>query len=183
MTVSKRLSAHRISAVRAGATDEPEILSPENRPDEDECPETSKPKPKDSTMTEEEIKAAVDKASADAAAAATQAATQRFSAVLASEHYAGREKLAQTLLGNEAMSADAIIAALADAPKATTVAAELTDEQKREAAEAAGRAEMQAALGETTNSNIDADNGNGGADPKVTARAKSDAVWANAYGL
>jgi hypothetical protein len=53
----------------------------------------------------------------DAAIAAARAegfadASARYNAVLASEHYAGRESLALNLLGNAAMSAEAIVAAL-----------------------------------------------------------------------
>jgi hypothetical protein len=43
---------------------------------------------------------------AKAVADATAAANARFSAVLASEHYAGRETLAQTLLGNDKLTAE-----------------------------------------------------------------------------
>ena len=58
--------------------------------------------------------------------------------VLASEHYAGREALAQNLLGNAKMSGDEIIAALAVAAKPTP-AATIDDDAK-------DRAEMRGNL-------------------------------------
>lgn len=63
----------------------------------------------------------------------------RFTTVMASTEYAGRENLAATLLANDALSADAIITALAAAPAAPAKADDGDDD-------AAARAEMQARL-------------------------------------
>lgn len=75
-------------------------------------------KKKEKPMAEDTV-TAEDHASAlaDATAKATAAATARVNAVIASEHYKGREALATNLLGNAALDADAIISALAAAPK------------------------------------------------------------------
>ena len=76
------------------------------------------------------------------------------------------------LLGNAAMSADAITAALAAAPKAAPAAEKIEGDP-----ETAGREEMKKALAEAGgNSSIDArSGGNSGA-----AAASTDALWAKA---
>lgn len=54
---------------------------------------------------------------------------QRYSTVMASEHYAGREALATTMLANDKLSADEIVTMLAAAPKAAApVASEEGDD-------------------------------------------------------
>ena len=121
------------------------------RPDEDEedmsnanREEGKKKKEKpmaDNTVSAEEHASAL----ADATAKATAAANARFNAVIGSEHYKGREALATNLLGNASMDADAIIGALATAPKA---------EKSDADADAAARAEVKANIDKNANSGI-----------------------------
>lgn len=78
-------------------------------------------KKKEKPMAEDTVTAAEHaSALADATAKATAAATARVNAVIASEHYKGREALATNLLGNAALDADAVISALAASPNAGT---------------------------------------------------------------
>lgn len=109
-----------------------------NRPDDEDDDDMSnanreegkkkKEKPMaDNTVSAEEHASAL----ADATAKATAAANARFNAVIGSEHYKGREALATNLLGNASMDADAIIAALATAPKAETSAVDADAEARR----------------------------------------------------
>lgn len=113
-----------------------------------------------------------DTALAAARAEGFKAANERNAAVVASEHYAGREKLAANLLGNDKLSAADIIAALAEAP--APVAAATTDP------DAAARAEMRDALAESGNSNVDA---NAGGRPAAEADSAQQisASWDRAY--
>lgn len=101
----------------------------------------------------------LETAKAEAHSAGFAAANARFAAVMASEHYAGRETLAQSLLANDKLSADEIITHLEAAQPAGD--AGLSEEEQRQAAEEGGRQEMQNALDEGANSNIDANNGGG----------------------
>lgn len=175
MTTSKRLAAHRTSA----SAENPEVPPSPDSPDEIETPVD--PKKKDKAMpNEDEMNAAADAARTEGHGAGFKAANERMNKVLASEHYVGREALAQSLLASEALSADDVIAHLGKAPKAaaTTTTTTLTAEEQQAAAEAAGREEMKKTLAETGNSNIDADGGK-----KPDKKAESDSVWAKAYGL
>lgn len=106
-----------------------------------------------------------DTALAAARAEGFKAANERNAAVAASEHYAGREKLAANLLGNDKLSAADIIAALAEAPAPVTAASEPDPD-------AAARAEMRTAIDESGNSNVDANVGG-----KPAAQADNGAVW------
>lgn len=63
---------------------------------------------------------------------------QRYSTVMASEHYAGREALATTMLANDKLGAEEIVTMLAAAPKAATPVA-----GGAEADDEAARAEMR----------------------------------------
>lgn len=85
----------------------------ENQP-EDDCSEGEK---KEDNMDKTHTQADVDQAAAAAATTATKAANDRFNAVLASEHYAGRETLAHSLLAKDALSAADIIETLQAAEK------------------------------------------------------------------
>lgn len=132
----------RIAAIRAAAAGKP---SPVTDDDEDDVETEEQPESpavplqkKDKKMSEENDAQAIETAKAEA----TKAANARMSAVLDSEHYAGREALARTLLATE-LPADQIITALGAAPKADATA--LTEEQ-RQAAEDGGRAEMRSVL-------------------------------------
>jgi hypothetical protein len=92
--------------------------------DEDEMEDGNK-KPKSKDKKDDE--------NMDDKASAAKAATDRSLAVMASEHFAGREKLAATLLGSS-MSSDEIITALAAAPKGTSADADPdSDEDKARA--------------------------------------------------
>ena len=173
MTESKRLAAHQATAASADDIDPPIPGTPD---DEDECAGKKKDKKQMSDNTDTEA------AVAAARTEATKAANARFTTVLASEHYAGREQLAQTLLANDKLIAEEIISALTVAPKASAEpvgqqANTLTAEQQSENAEAAARAEMQAAIADNRNSNVDA---NGGGSPGGDKKADASAVWARA---
>ncbi|MBB4859639.1 ribosomal protein L12E/L44/L45/RPP1/RPP2 [Novosphingobium chloroacetimidivorans] len=129
---------------------------------------------------DDETKAAIDAARTEGREAGSKSATERMNKVFASEHYAGREAAAAKLLGKPNLSAEDITELLADMPKAgVPEAPALTEEQQRAAAEEAGRKEMQAALEQNKNSDIDA----GGGAPQPDKRAAADAVWDKAYGL
>ena len=173
MTTSKCLAAHRASV----SAESPEVPNSPDGPDENETPEN--PKKKDDQMNDEELKAAVDAARTEGHGVGFKAANERMNKVFASEHFVGREALAQSLLAKEALTADDVIGLLETSPKAAaTTTASLTEEQQREAAEKGAREEMKAELGKTQNSDIDA---NGGKEPDKKAQA--DSVWTKAYGL
>lgn len=151
---------------------------PNNEPDDDgdESGESRPPKgkkKKDQTQMNTDTSASALAAAEQAGVAkGAQAANQRFSAVLASEHYKGREKLAAKLLDNFNLSADDIIGALAEAPAGGAQASNAADPED------AARQEMQAALAANANSNIDA-NGSGAAEGK-DKQQNAAALWAQA---
>lgn len=133
MTNSSRLAAHRANApaIEANAvTDDDMDPQTQPTPDEDEDEDESEAgKKKDKPyMTEDEHKAALATARAEGFAEATA----RANTVLASEHYAGRETLATTMLANDKLSADEIATMLAAAPKAAAPAASDDDAAARE---------------------------------------------------
>lgn len=152
MTISRRLAAHR-QALASAAPEPTEIPDPEV-PGEDEHKESE-------NMTTETNEAALAAARAEGFAEAMA----RSNAVTGSEHYAGREALAATLLGNAKLSAEDITTALAAAPQATAAISASADE-------GAALAAMQAALADTANSNIDA-----GAAPSADSDAAAASVW------
>lgn len=157
-------------AARASEPDDNPEDDDENRPDGD-----AKGKKKEDAMSDVKThtQADVDKASADATAAATLAANERFNAVLASEHYAGREPLAQKLLGKADLSADDIIDMLQAAEKKHAAEAnDLSDEDRRKAAEEGGRQEMRDQLGKDKNSDADPNDGK-----QPDSKAKGAAAW------
>lgn len=142
---------------------------PERKPDTEDEPEDETNVDGD----EEEENCNMDKTHTQAdveqaALAASTAANERFGKVLASDEYAGRENLAKTLLGNVALGADDIIAALAAAPKAV--------EANPEASEEGGRQEMRSVLASQGNSDVEAGGGSTG-----HQEANKDALWDNAY--
>lgn len=150
---------------------------PEDQPETEIEEDGDEPKPatyrKDKDMAEAE-NTAVETAKTEARAAGFKAATDRLTAVMASEHYQGREAAAATLLAKESLfsaSAGDVIDILATMPKIEPSAL-LTEEEQREAAEAAGRAEMQAAIAKTSNSDVAA--GGGGQPDK---KGDADAIW------
>lgn len=69
-------------------------------------------------ITQEAHDSAIAEAKAEGLKAGAAAERERFNKVMASEHFAGREKLAVKLLGNAAMDADSIVEALAEVPAA-----------------------------------------------------------------
>lgn len=97
-----------------------------------------------------------------------KAATERFNAVLASEHYAGREELAKSMLSSDKLDAGEIIAFLAASPKAAAVETTVDSEE-------IAREEMRAALAETANSDISQADA-----PAPNAAARAASVWATA---
>lgn len=156
-------------------------VEPENPEVEDEdCPsdQPQKSKKKDQPMSDQNEQALAD-AEKKGHDTGFKAANERMNKVFASEHYAGREALAATMLAKPSMSADDIIDILAATPKAEKQG--LSDDASREAAEAAGRKEMKDALAQTGNSGIDATNGGSGGDDDAKAKASNygwDAIHA-----
>lgn len=130
---------------------------------------------KDDEMTEEEHKAAVAQARADGKTEGFAEANDRFAAVIGSEHYAGREGLAHKMLGNVKLGADDIIETLAAAEKKPETQADAGDTQAK--AEEAGRKEMQKALAETGNSDIEPNGGGKGTQNKAQEASN---VWGSA---
>jgi hypothetical protein len=158
-------------AARAASPD-PEMDPTETEPDSDEDDTSAKKgKNKDKKPMDPNCN---DAAIAQAKAEGFAEANQRFSTVLASEHYAGREQLASALLANDKLSADEIITALAAAAPAQPAASTTTGAQS---AEEAARAEMRSAIEASNNSTIDA--GAGGSKSKAE---DAGALWASAYG-
>lgn len=103
----------------AGLRRAPRAAMPEPDDNDDELPEDdcTDGKKKDKNMDKTHTQDDVDTAAAQAASAATKAANERFNAVLASEHFAGREALGQKLLSNDKLSAEDIIDMLQAAEK------------------------------------------------------------------
>lgn len=159
----------RADAAAGTADDNQDSAAPQGGADPDD---------KDSQMTTEEHEAALATAKAEAKAEGFAEANARTAKVLASDSYAGREPLAQALLANDKLSADEIVAALGTA-EAKAAAPETTTAPEGDA-EAAARAEMQAAIGETGNSNVDA--GGGAAPGKPSASARILSAQAKATG-
>lgn len=150
-----RIAQIRAAAAGVRASDETDEDEMETQDDGTSPP--AKSKRKDTDMAEAEQNAAVETAKKEGQAAGFKAANDRMNAVMASEHYAGREATANKLLSKEGMSAEDIIDVLATTPKAEATA--LTPDAAKEAAEAAGRKEMQDAIKSGTNSDVDADAG------------------------
>lgn len=185
MNITSRLDAHRAAKIAARAqsgeldNEDKEIPNPDEL-EADET-ETTKSKKKDKEMTtvsKEEHDAAVAAAHASGKAEGAKETQARTESVMASEHYAGRETLAKTLLAT-GLSATEIDKALASAPKieASTIGSEIVSQ---EAADAAARKVIQDAIGSNVNSAIDV---SGGDNLAPNAKAESADVWAKAYGL
>ncbi len=134
----------------------------------------------ETTMTEEERKAAEDKARQEAAAEATAAANARTQTIMASEHYAGNEKLAMNLMGTS-LTAEQVIAALADANKPEQGASE--EEIERRAEEKAGEQVGKILDKENGGQSVEANagGGNGGAAAGKTTPETAAKTWSNAY--
>lgn len=115
----------------ANAGDMPKKASDDEDEDDMETEDDGTKKPKSKKKDDEYM---------DDKAAAAKAATDRSLAVMASDHFAGREKLAATLLASS-MSADEIITALAAAPKGPASGVDADD-----ADDAKARADMRAKL-------------------------------------
>jgi hypothetical protein len=179
MTKSKRLAAFRDAARAEDETSpaEQENPTPDEPGEEDGALPTTTSTKKEKSM-DDETKAAIEAARTEGRDIGSKSANERMNKVFASEHYAGREAAAAKLLGKPNLSAEDITELLADMPKAGAPAAVLTEEQQRAAAEEAGRKEMQAALDQNKNSDIDA----GGGAPKPDPRKAADDVWAKQYG-
>lgn len=155
MTTSSRLAAHRANAPAIVAKNggEQDQIQPPDTPGDDEALTTTETE--NSDMTDITMpKADFDKAVADASAAASA----RYNAVLTSEHYAGREKIAATLLAKPALSAEDITATLAEIPVAAPVAADVEND--------AGAEAVLAALRESGNADLGADGGGKPPEPK-----------------
>lgn len=119
---------------------------PEVGEEDETTTSTSKDKEKKDMSNE------IDQAKAEGHAAGFKEANDRMNKVFASEHYEGREKTAQTLLGKN-MSADDIIDVLATTPKIEQSSSDASVEAD---AEAAARNEMKDAIAQTSNSSVEA---------------------------
>lgn len=149
----------------------------EQTPEDAPADQPGKKKPaekKDDDMSEIDANSSDYKAGQKAAEEATRKAERdRFAAVTASEHYAGREALAGKLLKSD-MSAVDITEALAAAPKA----AQAAEEPKRSAEEeelAQGR-EMLDGMKQQGNKDL----GNKSDDGSDKTRANASNVWKRA---
>ncbi len=164
----------RLARPSAADCDPPKGTPPKSVPDDEDNDEETEAgsgrKDKEKDMTEAEL----NQVKADARAEGVKAERDRFTAVLASEHYQGRDAVAHKMLGKD-MSAEDIIDVLATAPVAT---ATLEADAEKPDAEAAARAEMKAAIKATGNSGIDT-NGSGNPDTKLTSAQVWDAAIAN----
>lgn len=146
MSTSSRLAAHRAMAPAMSAASEAE-MDPTEMPDEDEDDESEAGQKKEKPyMTESEANAAIAAARAEGFAEATA----RANTVLGSEHYAGREALATTMLANDKLSADEIVTMLAAAPKAAAPAAPVSAEADEDTARAEMRQNLLAEQPEPT---------------------------------
>lgn len=150
MSISRRLAAHREAVASAAAAPCPRnpLTDPEDEDevevDEIEDKATGSKPAKDKDMTQEEI----DAMKAEARKEGFDQANARFTAVTSSEHYAGRETLAKTLLATE-LSAEQIITSLAAAAPAPAAAA------PAESGEEAQRQEMLNAISKNKNAPIE----------------------------
>lgn len=87
----------------------------------------------------------------DDKASAAKAATDRSLAVMASEHFAGREKLAATLLANDKLSAEEINGILAASAPTVSTGASAEDEESK------ARADMRSKLAAEQPGNLGGD--------------------------
>ena len=160
MTTSKRLAAFRADHAPSHALEANE-LPVANSGDEEPTPDPDEEEPEMTDTT----------AMNEAVAQAVAAERTRTNAVLASEHYAGREALATNLLATD-LSAEQITAALASAtkvePAAITTPAPDADE--------AARAEMRAAITDNANSGIEAGSGGGVTDQQTAEAGMKSAI-------
>lgn len=178
MTTSARLAAHRAAAASAklkqgdnALDDEPE--DPNTPEDDEDCAVNGKKK---GTCMDTVSKAEHDAAVAKAATDAATATNARWSTVMASTEYPGRETLAHKLLGSD-MAAEAIVDTLSAAPKAVTQTAAADPAALQAASEEAACKEMKAAIeAGAGNSTVDASSAGSG----KGAEASHDALWAKA---
>lgn len=173
MSVSRRLAAHRANTLAQSAL-ATNSETPETEPN-DGGESGAEGKKEEIFMTEEEHKAAVAQAHDAGKKEGFAEANDRFAAVIGSEHYAGREGLAHKMLGNVKLGADDIIETLAAAEKKPESQADAGDTQAK--AEEAGRKEMQKALAETGNSDIEPNGGGKGTQDKAQEASN---IWGSA---
>lgn len=151
-------------AAELPATDQ---TRPEDEDDDTENTTSSKPA-KDKDMNDEEMQAA----KAEARSEGFKAANERYNAVLASEHYKGREELAASLLSTD-LSAEQITTSLAKAPKAEQAASVILDDD--------GRTEMREAIAANRNSAIEPGQGDAAKSAEQAAASVWDRAIANEY--
>jgi hypothetical protein len=152
-------------AARAG---KPKPDMEDTMPDEDEDMEedTDMKKPKGKKketeyMNEEQAQAAISASRSEGFAEANA----RAGAVISSNHYEGREKLAAAMLANDKLSADEIVTMLAASPAASSAAS----------SEDTDRASMRAALADSQPKST------GQADEPKAAGAADAVDWASAH--
>lgn len=169
-SMSDEQKAELFAAARA-AHPEPDSTEPDGDKDDANCSKCKEPM-KDGKCSK--CSANAEANAADPALTARAEERARFTAVMSSEHYKGRESLAATLLASDKLSADEIIAALAASGTAGS-----------NASDDAARAEMRAAISASTNSNVDA-NGPGQSSASANHRdgwGKATAAVNKRYGL
>lgn len=168
MSISRRLQAHR-QALASAQGEAAELAT-----DPTELPGGNAEETIQTPSTTEEEQDMTD--TTNAVAEAVAAERTRTNTVLASDNYAGREKLAASLLATE-LSAEQINIALAAAPLAVT--AELIAVPGADT-EAAARAEMQAAIAANQNSAIEPGAGGNASTPETEAAAAAS-NWSKAF--
>lgn len=117
-------------ADKIGAFDEELAIFSEDADGDGEGPMTEKTQTP--AITQEALDTAVAAAKTEGAKEGATAERERFKAVMASEHYAGREALATKMLTTTALSAEEVVGLLEDAPKATAAAPKTEGKPKTE---------------------------------------------------
>jgi hypothetical protein len=168
MNISARLEALRAGSAPADKIDDDKLTDATMPGDDDDDDDDLKKKPasnkKDKPMAEDtpvEQTAEYQKGVADTMA--------RFSTVTASANYAGRESLALNLLGNAAMSAEAIVAALGTVAPPVAAAPAAPSEPD----DANDRADLRAQLAANQPATLGQD---AESQPKADADAKAESV-------
>lgn len=158
------LDAQINGAIEAGGNQPPEITpSPAPAPEPgDPDPETEPEKDPEEMPDETPVE------KTEAFAAGVRAERDRTAAVLASEHFPGREAHVAKLLGKD-MSAEDAIDLLADMPMTKPV----SQEESNAAAEEAARKEMAEAMANAGTADLGADENKDG----KTGRGAADDVW------
>jgi hypothetical protein len=170
----------QIASIRTNTTPSPLAGGGNPKPNSPEKPDDEDTEDEEKIMTEQEI----EKMKADARAEGVSATHARYTAVLASEHFAGREAMATKLLAKDGLSAEDIIDVLSGAPATAAAAPAALDKNSPDfkAAVDAQARDAMAKLLPTAADNADLLDGgetNGDTSPKAKADAKAQEVLAS----